>query len=304
MLMSFFRGSDCFIILFFLLIPLAKAQTNQGLSSTVHPNNESHNPLQSCAPPEEAEIYQKRLGEYQKAVAEDPQTPKYHHNLGILYSRLQQWEEAQKSFFQALAHNPKKTLKPQIYHHLGNLYACLQQFDKAIAQYKQTLRANPQDEDAKYNLALSQLLAQQQKQEQAQEQQNQGSENKESDQQKEEPGKQQNSSDEEQTASAQENSPEDAQDQQTAASQSSKENPPEDQTEQTAASSDTADNSAEEPSPAPSEQATAESEENGQASLTRQQAEQLINTVLEDRREFIQRLLERQPPPSSSGKAW
>jgi hypothetical protein len=41
------------------------------------------------------------------------------------------------------------------------------------------------------------------------------------------------------------------------------------------------------------------------AALTRQQAEQLLNSISEDRRQFIQRLLNRQKQiPPANDKSW
>ncbi len=280
----------------------AKAQTTPGLPSNLPPSmnqntsNAPHNPLQSCAPPQEVTIYQKRLEAFQEAVVEDSQNSKLYYNLGVLQARLQQWEESQKSFFQALAHNPNKILTPQIYHQLGNLYACQQQFEKAITQYKQTLRANPQNENAKHNLALTQMLSQQQEQQKQEQSKDNQSEQKEGESQQ-----QQDSSKQEQTASSQENAAEDSQDQQPSSTELPKEDPPKDQQEQTASS----DGSQEESSTAQTGQEIDENEEEMQASLTRQQAEQLLNAIPENRRKFLKRLLQRQPqPPDSSTKNW
>jgi len=298
--MLFFRWFHCLTVLSALFILPAKAQTKPGLPTNSPPSmnqnisNAPHNPLQSCAPPKEINSYQKRLEAFQEAVAEDSQNPKLYYNLGVLQARLQQWEESQKSFLQALAHNPNQILTPQIYHQLGNMYACQQQFEKAITQYKQTLRANPQNENAKHNLALSQMLIQQQEQQKQEQSKDNQSEQKEGESQQ-----QQGSSEQKQTASSQENSAEDAQDQQPSSTE-----PPKDQQEQTA-SSHPSDGSQEESSTAQTGQEVDENEEEMQASLTRQQAEQLLNAIPENRRKFLKRLLQRQPPPSSiSTKNW
>lgn len=142
---------------------------------------EDYNPLKNCVPPDDPTSYQNRLQEYQISLEDDPDNPYLLQQLGTLHSRLLQWDKAQSYFFKALTYNqtkrqsterrPNENQTSEIYRQLGDLYACQQQFDKAIDQYKQSLRSSPQDlaeprtaeqrSDVKNNLALTQLLAQQ-----------------------------------------------------------------------------------------------------------------------------------------------
>ncbi len=311
--------------MFFLLVSFANAQSNSNVSSPPlqSPSGHEHasyNPLKNCVTPQDASSYEKRLIEYQNAISDDSKNPELYFQLGRLYARLQNWEDAQKSLFQALTYNKQnKQLASQIYHQLGNIYACQQQFDKAVPQYRKTIRNNPENEDARFNLALTQLLAQQQEKQQQEKQQNQqqqGENSQENDKKDTDP--QQNES-QQQSAIDEDGKTNDrkemshSQEQQASTqpetTEGKEDTPEEGQNAQAQTPSDKSDEEKEERSTdadqnvAPEERALDEQTTPGY--LSRQQAEQLINTVPENRRKFIQRLLKRQAPPASStGNNW
>ena len=295
-------------VLFFLLNSPAFAQALSQAPLERTPNispslqSAAHDPLQTCVPSQQAgekELFQKRLEEYLQARNESPQNAEVHYNLGLIYSRLQQWEEAQKSFFQALSYDQDKERIVRIYHQLGNVYACQRQFENAIALYKQTLRMDPLDADTQHNLALSQLLAQQQQQQQ---QQSQGKtdENREKNESQQSPSPPQEQPQSERDRPHTERPPEEENSQQIHERDSQQE--PDTQQDKQTGNKD----SSEEQSPQFEEGSSGKEEEDTmQAALTRRQAEQLLNSIPEDRRQFIQRLLDRQtqvPPPSD--KSW
>ncbi|MBF0280542.1 MAG: tetratricopeptide repeat protein [SAR324 cluster bacterium] len=297
-----FRKYSFLAISSFLLLSAVEAQSPQGLPPANFPNQGTdpvkHNPLESCEVPEETAIYQNRQDVFKESIANDSQNPELHYNLGLIQARLQQWEAAQGSFFEALTHHPDAVLTAKIYQDLGNLYACQQQFDQAINQYRQTLRANPDNEEAKYNLALTQKLIQQQKQEQKQQQEEQ-SKNEQSKEKGEESQEQESSSEQNETAASEENSSESSQKQKSESQKNDSEN---NQQEDTASKKQ---DSKEESSSAQNVDEQDKKEAAMQAQLSRQQAEQLLNAIPENRRKFLQRLLQRQtPPPASSGKNW
>lgn len=272
-------------------------------TSSPHDQATAHDPLRTCVPTpqhsRETELYQKRLEEYLKARRESPQNAEVHYNLGMLYSRLQQWDEAQKSFFQALNHDRDQKRVARIYFQLGNVFACQRQFEKAIVQYKQTLRMEPQDTDTQHNLALSQLLAKQQQREQEQQSRGNSDENGEKNESQQLP-----SPTKDQPESYPEHPP--------------TEKPPEkenSQQNQEGNSHQESDAQREKPSRGNNSSAeeSVQSEENGgrteedtiQAALTRQQAAQLLNSVYEDRRRFIKNFIDRQTQaPTPSEKNW
>ncbi len=302
------------VVLFFLLSMTAKAQSHsQALSSgapnlSVSDQAAAEDPLRTCVPPERqsagAKLYQERLEEYLQARNESPRNAEVEYNLGILFARLQHWEEAEKSFFQALSFEREKERVARIYHQLGNVYACQRQFENAIAQYKETLRMEPQDADTQHNLALIQLLAQQQQQQQRQQRQQQprgnSDDNHEQTDSQQSPGASEQQLESDPDRPPTETSPEEENSNQNTQEVSRQEsNPQKDQ------HSDSDDS--------PQEQSLATAEGNGeeeeqdamQAALTRQQAEQLLNSISEDRRQFIQRLLNRQKQiPPANDKSW
>lgn len=290
-------------------LPSTLLSTPNSASNAEHRPKESYNPLKNCVPPEDPTSYQNRLQEYQASLESDPSNSYLLQQLGVLHSRLLQWDEAQNYFFKALTHNktkrhPDENQNSEIYRQLGDLYACQQQFDKAIDQYKQSIRSTPQDladlnsverlSDVKHNLALTQLLAKQQHQKGK----NQQSEN---DQTSEERHPKDLKPKKEQDSSGQ-HSAEDKQGEQKTSDQASQSNsdqakdqPKESKSSQSSASDDQKENS---------EAVRRPNEKSQSAFLSRQQAEQLLNSVSENRKKFIQRLLRRQPTPPPTDKNW
>ncbi len=301
------------VVLFFLFSTTARAQSHSQAPSPGAPNLSvsdqaaAEDPLRTCVPPERqssgAKLYQERLEEYLQARNESPRNAEVEYKLGILFARLQQWEEAEKSLFQALSFERKKERVARIYHQLGNVYACQRQFENAIAQYKETLRLEPQDADTQHNLALIQLLAQQQQQQEQQRQQQprgNSDDNHEQTDSQQSPGasEQQLESDPDrpptETSAEEENSNQNTQEVSRQESNPQKDQHPD------------SDDSPEEQSLATAQGNGEEEEQDAmRAALTRQQAEQLLNSISEDRRQFIQRLLNRQKQiPPANDKSW
>ena len=302
------------VVLFFLFSTTAEAQSHSQAPFSGAPNlsvsdqASAEDALRTCVSPVRqssgAKLYQERLEEYLQARNESPRNAEVQYKLGILFARSQQWEEAEKSFFQALSLERKKERVARIYHQLGNVYACQRQFENAIAQYKETLRMEPQDADSQHNLALMQLLAQQQQQEQQQQRQQQARGN--SDDNQEQTGSRQSAvASEQQLESDPERPPTETSPEEENSNQNTQEDSRQESNPQKDQHSDS-DNSPEEQSPATAEgNAEEEEQEAMRAALTRQQAEQLLNSISEDRRHFIQRLLERQKQiPPANDKSW
>ena len=82
---------------------------------------------------------------------------------GYSYYQSQDYEQAQQFFQDNLAQQPND---PQSHYNLGNAQAQLQQFDQAIASYEKALQLDPSMEDAKANLELIKQLQEQQQQQQ------------------------------------------------------------------------------------------------------------------------------------------
>ena len=280
---------------------LQMASQAQSMPKAAAPNSllpqnllESHNPLASCASPKDRGLYEKRLKAYQEALQENAKDAEGHYHLGVLQARLQQWEQSQAAFFQALTHSPEPTLVAKVYHQLGNLYACQRRFDEAMAQYKQTLRHTPNAGDTQHNLALTQLMARQEKQTR------QAGESTKQSSGKAEPESSENPS-QMPAGSYGENSKQD------------NPAPPESTAQGASEPNPLASNShlagedmAEDPSPDRVEASRTENDPTAKAkALSRQQAHQLIDTIPENRHKFLQRLTQRQNLPAEVwGKDW
>jgi Ca-activated chloride channel family protein len=126
--------------------------------------------------------YDDALDEYRLAQVADPDQAEPYYNAANTYNRESQVDGALAQTQQALK-TADPDLAAQAWYNLGNAYYDAQQWAEAIEAYKQALRFHSDDEDAKYNLELA-LQHQQEQQDQAQQQQqNQDSENQSSESQ-------------------------------------------------------------------------------------------------------------------------
>ena len=88
---------------------------------------------------------------YERALELDP-----HHvgalvNLGNVYYRLEQIDDARRLYERALAIDPQN---PNVHYNLGNVYDDLEEFRTAIRFFDSALRLNPGNADAHFNLGL------------------------------------------------------------------------------------------------------------------------------------------------------
>ena len=109
---------------------------------------------------------------YRKALEKDQDYFKSSFNLADAVYKQERYEEA-SSLFNALKDNARsKEDLAKVYHNLGNSLAKENKYEKAINAYKNSLRINPNDDETRYNLALTK------KNKQKQEEQNKDQENK------------------------------------------------------------------------------------------------------------------------------
>ena len=110
--------------------------------------------------------YKESLEKFQEISKSKENGSQGHYNLGNVYYKQENYDEAIKNYQQAmvLSKDTKKTA--QIIYNLGNTLIKKGQIEPAIERYKKALEINPEDQDIRYNLeyALRQLQ-QQQKQE-------------------------------------------------------------------------------------------------------------------------------------------
>ena len=112
----------------------------------------------------EQESTQNELLELQKQLQKSPRSHQIHYEMGLAYQKLNQIEQAKKSFYQALAWSDDAQFNSKILYNVGNLNVCKQNFDEAIVSYRQALKQSPDDFDTQYNLALAHFMKNQQNQ--------------------------------------------------------------------------------------------------------------------------------------------
>jgi len=140
----------------------------------------------------EAGDYPAAEKEFQKLAEANPLDARLHYNAGAAAYRGRQYEQAVRSFTQALM-SSDLTLQQRAFYNLGDsLYrlgeqsdgmnAKLEKWENAVRQFKGALKLNPQDDDAQHNLEFVSRKIEELKQQQSQQQQ-QDPNNKNQDQQ-------------------------------------------------------------------------------------------------------------------------
>jgi Flp pilus assembly protein TadD len=82
-------------------------------------------------------------------IGHDPNDASAHHNLGMLLLRLKRYDEAARSFRQALRHRADA---PATYLHLGYALKESGRLEEASAAWQQVLRLSPADAAASEEL--------------------------------------------------------------------------------------------------------------------------------------------------------
>ena len=158
-------------------------------------------------------VYDKAQVEYQKAIEKDNTNPISHYNLGNALLYQSKAEDAMKEYETAARLEKDKVRLGQIYHNMGVICQSAKKFDLAVNCYRNSLRNDPNNDETRYNYALS--LFQLKKQQQEDNQQ---------DQQKDEQGKNEKEEKEQQQQQQQENKEEQQEQQQAQPEQMSREN--------------------------------------------------------------------------------
>ncbi len=84
-----------------------------------------------------------------KSVNLRPEVPNYHNNLGLVFQRMGQLENARKCFFNALQLNPCFS---EACYNLGTIFWALGKTEAAVKQYQEALRLNPNYAEVYNNL--------------------------------------------------------------------------------------------------------------------------------------------------------
>ncbi len=126
--------------------------------------------------------YEEAAELYRAAIAEDPENPKLHFNLGNALAKMGNAEQAEAAYsrYKSLVENPADESMAD--YNTGKMLTDMEQYDQALNYFREALRNNPDDEDARHNYELA-LRKQQEQQENEQQQsdsdQNQDQENEE-----------------------------------------------------------------------------------------------------------------------------
>jgi Tfp pilus assembly protein PilF len=92
---------------------------------------------------------------FKKGVEKAPKNYTAHFNLGDAYYKQKKYDDAIKSYQQALAESKTNVEKANVYHNIGNALLKDKKIDKSIEAYKQALKLNPDDPSTKYNLSYA-----------------------------------------------------------------------------------------------------------------------------------------------------
>ncbi len=125
--------------------------------------------------------YDKAAEGFLGAEAEHPDDPELSYNRAVSQFKQGKLEEAARGFDKA-AKAPAAELKQRSLYNLGNSYAGQQKFDEAIKSYEEALKLTPEDKEAKDNLAAVKKLKEQKQQQQQQQKQDKQKQDQKQDQ--------------------------------------------------------------------------------------------------------------------------
>ncbi len=100
---------------------------------------------------------------YKKAIENNPAYETAKYNLGNALSQQNRNKEAIAQYELLVKETKDKFLKSQAMHNIGNDYFKEKDYQNSVNAYKSSLRANPTDDETRYNLALAQMLLEDQK---------------------------------------------------------------------------------------------------------------------------------------------
>jgi tetratricopeptide (TPR) repeat protein len=104
---------------------------------------------------------------YRKAVEKEPASVEGHFNLGNSLHKQGKTEESLKEFEYTTLKTEDQRTRADAYYNMGNSHLKAQQYQDAVKSYVDALKLNPADMEAKYNLSYAlEMLKQQQQQQQ------------------------------------------------------------------------------------------------------------------------------------------
>jgi len=116
----------------------------------------------------EQEKYSDSEVNFKKGLNEEYESFEGHFNLGDALYKQERYDEAIKSYQNALALTEDKELQSKVFHNIGNSLVKAEKYKESLGAYKNSLMLNPNDLETKYNLAyaLNKLKNNQQQQQQ------------------------------------------------------------------------------------------------------------------------------------------
>lgn len=104
------------------------------------------------------ENYQEAEIDYKKALVKDSTSLAAQFNLANTYYKLENFPQAQEAITAIGDTIANAKNSSDIYHNLGNVYLKQKQYQQAIEEYKNSLRRNPDDMETKSNLSYAQKM--------------------------------------------------------------------------------------------------------------------------------------------------
>lgn len=141
------------------------------------------------------EHFEKSADLYQRALQHDSTSFEAKYDLASTLYRTERFDKAEKTLL-GIVNDTTRTEKErgEVAYNLGNTQFAQKKYKEALSSYRQAMRCNPDDEDAKFNYALTKRMIQDQEQQQQQQNQNQD-QNKDQNQDKQDNQDQQNQQD-------------------------------------------------------------------------------------------------------------
>ncbi len=104
--------------------------------------------------------------DYRRAISKSDENTVAPFNLGTAYYNRESYGEAFGRFKQAGEKAAEKPNKHKAYHNMGNVFMKKKEYQQAVDAYKEALRNNPSDDETRYNLALAKKMLEKQQNEQ------------------------------------------------------------------------------------------------------------------------------------------
>ena len=119
----------------------------------------------------ERKDFDKSVESYASALYYNPESFEAQYDLASALYKTGEYAKAEELLLTMLGDTTRTELeRGELAYNLGNTQFAQQNYQSALLSYRYAMRCNPNDEDAKYNYALTKLMMQQQQQQQQQNQ--------------------------------------------------------------------------------------------------------------------------------------